>query len=195
MKLHPQSIVAQIAVNISNGQLINFKPMESLSKFVELSELQNIRFETMENQITIENSTIYIPTMDIKNNALNLTINGKQTFDGDINYQLKMLLKEVLSKKIKTRKRNTEDFGDIIDDNTGNTYLHLIATGNISNPKFKWDAKSSQKGFREQISTQKQEIETLKQIANPEKEKQKAEDKELNNSQKKQKEIEIDENW
>jgi hypothetical protein len=195
MKLIPQSIVSQVVVNISNGQLINFKPMESLSKFVELSELQNIRFETLENQITIENSTIYIPAMDIKSNALNLTVSGKQTFDGNIDYQLKMLLKDVLSKKMKAKKRNAEDFGDIMDDNTGNLYLHLTATGNISNPKFKWDIKSSQKGFREQISTQKQEIETIRQTVNPEKEKQKAEDKELNNSKKKQKEIEIDENW
>jgi len=195
MTLLPHSIVSQVAVNINNGQLLNFKPMESLSKFVELSELQNIRFETLENQITIENSTIHIPAMDIKNNALNLTISGKQTFDGNIDYQLKMLLKEVLSKKMKAKKRNTEDFGDIVDDNTGNTYLHITATGNISNPKFKWDRKSSQKGIQQQISTQKQEIETLRQTANPEKEKQKAEDKELNNSKKKQKEIEIDADW
>ena len=195
MKLIPQSVVSQIAINISNGQLLNFKPMEALSKFVELSELQNIRFKTLENQITIENSTIYIPTMDIKNNALNLTISGKQTLDGEIDYQLKMLLKEVLSKKIKSKKQNTEDFGDIMDDNTGNIYLHIIATGKINNPKYKWDIKSSQKGVQQQISTQKQEIETIRQTVNPEKAKQKEEDKELNNSKKKQKEIEIDENW
>ena len=195
MKLFPQSVVSQIAININNGQLLNFKPMESLSKFVELSELQNIRFETLENQISIENSTIYIPAMDIKNNAINLTISGKQTFDGDMDYQLKMLLKEVLSKKMKAKKRNAEDFGDVVDDNTGNIYLHLTATGNINNPKFKWDAKSAQKGFREQLSTQKQEIESIRQTVNPEREKQKSEDKELNNSQKKQKEIEIDEDW
>jgi len=195
MKLLPSSVVSLIAIHISNGQLLNFKPMESLSKFVELSELQNIRFETLENQITIENSTIYIPAMDIKNSALNLTISGKQTFDGDIDYQLKMLLKEVLSKKMREKKRNAEDFGDIIDDKTGNTYLHITATGNISNPKFKWDIKSSQKGFKEQISTQRQEIETIRQTTNPEREKQKSENKELNNSKKKQKEIEVDENW
>ncbi|MCL2132174.1 MAG: hypothetical protein FWH36_06980 [Lentimicrobiaceae bacterium] len=195
MKLIPHSIVSQIAVKINNGQLLDFKPMESLSKFLSLSELQNIRFETLENQLTIENSTIYIPAMDIKNNAINLTISGKQNFDGDIDYHLKMLLKEILSKKIKAQKQNTEDFGEIIDDNTGNTYLHLTATGNISNPKFKWDAKSTQKGIKEQFSTQKQEIQTNRQTVNPEKEKQKSEDKELNNSQKKQKEIEIDEDW
>jgi hypothetical protein len=169
--------------------------METLSKFVVLSELQNIRFETLENQITIENSTIHIPAMDIKNNALNLTISGKQTFGGDIDYQIKMLLKEVLSRKIKEKKKNTEYFGDIIDDNTGKTYLHITATGNINNPKFKWDIKSSQKGIQQQITVQKQEIETIRQTANPEKEKQKAEDKELNNSKKKQKEIEIDADW
>ena len=195
MQLLPQSIVSQVAIHIRNGQLIHFKPMESLSKFVELDELQNIRFETLENQITIENSTIHIPAMDIKNNAINLTISGKQSFDGTIDYQIKMLLKDILSKKIKAKKRNTEDFGDIIDDNTGNTYLHILATGNISNPKFKWDVKSSQKGIQQQISTQKQEIESIRQTTQPEKEKQKSEDKELNNSQKKQKEIEVGEDW
>lgn len=199
MNIISNSIVSQIGINITNGQLIDFKPMESLSKFVELTELQNMRFAALENKITIENATIIIPAMDIKNNALNLTIFGKQSFDGEIEYYIKMLLRDVLSKKVKAKKHNSEDFGEIIDDNTGNTYLHIIATGNINNPKFKWDAKSAKKGFQQQISTQKQELETIRQTANPEKferqEKQKTGDKELNNSKKKQKEIEIDADW
>ena len=43
-----------------NGALINFDPVKELSSFIELSELENIHFEQMENDFFIRNNYVYI---------------------------------------------------------------------------------------------------------------------------------------
>ena len=201
LNIIPHSVVSVVDIQIKNGELNNFSPLESLSKFVELDELRNVKFAALENQINIEKSTINIPAIEIKNNALNLSLWGMQSFSGDIDYHIKLLLQDVLAKKTKNKRKN-EDFGEVIDDNTGKTYLHILATGNIDNPKFKWDSQSAQKGFRQQFSDQKRQIQEIKERNDAssttpaiEKEKEKEKDKDLNNSKKKQREIEIGEDW
>ncbi|MDR2410593.1 MAG: hypothetical protein LBE13_21120 [Bacteroidales bacterium] len=198
--LVPNSIVSDIDVVIRNGELNNFLPLETLSKFIDLNELKNVRFATLENRIHIENSTITIPNMEIKNNALNLLVMGKHSFAGNIDYRIKLLLQDVLSKKIKSRKQK-EDFGEVIDDNTGQVYLHLLATGNMDNPVFRWDTYSAKKGLQKQFFDQKHQIQQIQQRNNPSssqdaiKEKEREKEKDLNNPNKKQPEIEIEEDW
>jgi hypothetical protein len=192
--LVPNSIVSVIDVVIKNGELNNFSPLESLSKFVELNELKNVRFAALENQIRIEHSTINIPSMEIKSNALNLSLLGKHTFSGKIDYQIKLLLKDVLGKKMRNRKQH-ENFGEVIDDNTGSVYLHLLATGNMDNPLFKWDTKSAKKGFQEQFSNQKDQIQEIRQRNNQSSSPDAIKEKDLNNSTKQQPDSEIEEDW
>ena len=193
MTIASNSVSTLIDINIKNGQLNNFAPLESLSKFVDLTELQNVKFETLENRITIDNSTITIPNMEIKTNALNLSLGGSHRFSGEIDYHIKLMMKEVLAKKVKNRK-NREDFGEVVDDNTG-TYLYLLATGTLDNPKFKWDGQSSRKGLKEQFSDQKQQIQENRRQSDPQTPSTKEETKELNNAKKKQSDIELDEDW
>ncbi len=47
-----------------NGALINFDPVKELSSFIELSELENIHFEKMENDFFIRNNFLYIPNVN-----------------------------------------------------------------------------------------------------------------------------------
>jgi hypothetical protein len=184
------SIVAVIDINIHNGQLNNYSHLEDLSRFVEMNELKSIQFATLENRINIEHSTITIPAMEIKNNALNLSLRGQHTFAGAIDYHISLLCKDVLARKMKNKKKG-EDFGEVIDDNTGNMYLYLLATGNVDNPKFKWDVQSAEKGLRQQFSEQKIKIQEIRNRnttapAVPVEKKQ-------NNTTKK--EIEIEDDW
>ena len=76
-----------------------------------MEDLYNIRFATLSNRIQIKNQVITIPEMDIKNNALNLTVSGYQWFNGDLDYYIKIKMNELLSKKFQTkRKIKEEDF-------------------------------------------------------------------------------------
>ncbi len=196
VSLIPESVKANADISIYNGQLLNFKPLDALSKFITLSELHNVKFETINTQIHIANKKIDISKIDVRNNVLNLIVSGGQTFDGDIDYHIQLSLKELLSKKLKNNKKQREDFGDIEDDNLGNANIYILASGQLDNPKFKWDSKSAHQGFKQQISTQKEAIQQSQQ------ERDKATgrsdeptQKDLNNSSVKQKDIELDEDW
>ena len=192
-----ESVDALSNITITDGQLLNFKPLASLSKFVDLEDLYNIRFATLSNRIQIKNQVITIPEMDIKNNALNLTVSGYQWFNGDLDYYIKIKMNELLSKKFQTKRKNKkeEDFGEIIDDNTGNTYVHLTATGNLDNPRFKWSRKKAKKEVKEQIKSQKEDLKTIFQSESRKIKETKQEDKKLNDDTKKTLDIEVDENW
>lgn len=199
MQLIQNSINAGIALKIENGKLINFKALESLSKFISINELNNIQFETLSTQISVANRTITIPQIEIRNNVLNLSIGGTHTFDNDIDYHIQLSLGELLSKKARANQRNREDFGEVIDDNTGKATLFLVAGGNLDKPVFKWDSNSSHRNMKQKWEEQKLEIQQEKAkkdaaagttSATP----APPTNKELN-STKKQSDLELDDNW
>ena len=43
--------------------------------------------------------------MDINNNALNLSLSGTQTFDGQIDYKIKMKLNDLLANKFRSNRK------------------------------------------------------------------------------------------
>jgi hypothetical protein len=158
LSINSERVVVDGNVKIYNGELIDFSPVLSLSRFVRLSELQHIRFSTLQNNIQISNRKIYIPSMEIKSSALNLTASGTHTFSNMVDYSIKLLLSDVLGKKVK--EQNTE-FGIVEDDGLGKSSLFLRMTGDAGNPKFAYDKKAVMKKIQTDISAEKQ---TLKDI-------------------------------
>lgn len=145
---------------ISNGEIRNYSTLEALSKYIKVSNLSEIKFETLKNVITIRNEVITIPEMEIKSNAVNLWISGTHTFKNEINYRIRILLSEVLGNKAKEANKNNQEF-DIEDDGLGKTTLYLLVTGTTDNPKFKYDTKAVKKKIAEDIKTEKNEIKKI----------------------------------
>lgn len=114
-KINQPSIHAEAQITIRNGALIEFEPILELSRFIEVSELKNIRFETLENIIYIQDEKIIIPEMDIHSTALDLTGSGTHYFNDDYSYHIWLLMKDVLWKKAKKKEENNK-FGRIADD-------------------------------------------------------------------------------
>ena len=189
-----KTLKTNAVIEIENGELNKFKPLESLSKFVSLSELNNIKFQKLATTIKIANRTISIPEIDIKNSALNLTLSGNHTFDHDIDYHVVVSLQELLSKKLannKKKRKQREDFGDVVDVNTSITYLYIKATGNLDNPKFGWDTQSANHGLNKKISAQKEEIKQ----ANTKKQQNIPTSAYPKPTSQKQPDLELDEDW
>lgn len=157
-------IYTKADLTITKGELIKFKPMMELSKFIDLSELENIKFSTLQNQIEIRNKEVYIPKMEIKSSVLSITASGVHTFNNEVNYKFKVFLPELLAKKAKKAKKENNEFGIIQDDGLGIT-LHLSMTGTVDDLKIKYDRKEAIKTFREDLKSEKQ---TLKAILNEE---------------------------
>ncbi|MDO9339175.1 MAG: AsmA-like C-terminal region-containing protein [Bacteroidales bacterium] len=165
--LHPQikSLTAEGKYLVVNGALINFDPVKQLSTFIELSELENISFEQLENDFFIRNNFLYIPQMDVKSSAVDLFVNGKHSFDNDYEYHVKMLLSEILSKKRKKSKSNISEFGVIEDDGLGRTSLLLKIEGKGETVKVGYDIKAASSEVKNNFKSERQ---TLKTILNQE---------------------------
>ncbi|MES2395151.1 MAG: AsmA-like C-terminal region-containing protein, partial [Bacteroidota bacterium] len=116
LEIDMDKLYAGIDMTIENGELNNVETMKSLSRFIELKELENLRFATLKNQFEIKNKLLTIPKMEIKSNALNFTTSGTHTFNNEIDYKIKLSLNELLAKKAKKAKKENDEFGEIADD-------------------------------------------------------------------------------
>ncbi|HFA49688.1 MAG TPA: hypothetical protein ENJ95_11815 [Bacteroidetes bacterium] len=93
-------------IGIQNGELKNFEILKELSSYVKVRDLRDVRFVDMQNWLEIKNSKFYLPVMFIQNNAMNMSISGEQTFDGKIDYAIKINAGQVLANKLKSRSNN-----------------------------------------------------------------------------------------
>jgi len=160
-----KSVTAEGKYTIENGALIDFMPVQELSSFIEISELKNIHFETLENDFFIRNNQFYTPLMDVRSSAANLSVSGKQSFDLDYEYHVKLLLSEVLSKKIRKPKPNTTEFGAVRDDGLGRTSVFLKIINKGDDFKVSYDMKAAGAQIKNDF---KNERKNLKGILNQE---------------------------
>ena len=143
LNMNMDKIYAAIDVTVENGELINVESVKSLSRFIDLKELETIHFATLKNQFEIKNQITTIPKMEIKSSAINVTTSGTHTFDNKIDYKIKLSLNELLAKKAKKAKKENNEFGEVADDGLGRTNLFLSMTGTVDNPIIKFDSKSA----------------------------------------------------
>jgi uncharacterized protein involved in outer membrane biogenesis len=152
---------ASLDMNIENGELNNVDAMKSLSRFIDLKELENIRFSTLKNQIEIKKQKIYFSKMEVKSNAINLTALGTHTFNNAIDYKIKLSLNDLLARKAKKAKKENSDFGEVADDGLGRTNLFLSMTGTVEKPIIKYDSKSAVQNVKKDLKEEKQNFKKI----------------------------------
>ena len=134
---------------IEKGELIQFKPLESLSDYVSLDDLKTVQFSTLENTIEIDNKLVTIPTMEIRSSALSVFLSGTHTFEQEIDYRIKLLLSELMSTKFRKKNTNVKktEFGEIKENGEIFNTIYFKMTGNSENPNISFDGIR----FREDI--------------------------------------------
>jgi len=158
LNLDEGSVVAKSDISIENGELIQFKPMLALAKYLKGSDLETIKFSNLTNSIEIRDRKIIIPVMDIRSSALDLTASGTHTFDNMVDYKLGLYLSQFVGKKVK--QMNTE-FGTIEDDGLGRPRIYLSMKGPASDPKFTWDRKGTEQKISDEIRKERNTIRDL----------------------------------
>ncbi len=164
LNFHIKNLTAEGKYLLVNGALINFDPVKQLSTFIEISELENIKFDKLENDFFIRNDQLFVPQMKVNSSAADLSVNGKHSFENDYEYHVKILLSEILSRKRKKRSNFTE-FGVVEDDGLGRTSLLLKIVGKGDEAKVSYDMKAAGDQVKTSIKNEKQ---TLKTILNQE---------------------------
>jgi uncharacterized protein involved in outer membrane biogenesis len=146
---------------IEKGELIKFEPIKALSKYIAMSELEDIKFPSMQNQIEIKDQKIFIPKMYIQSSALDLTLSGTHTFKNDIDYHVQILMSDILFQKARKAKKENNEFGVVEEDKSGKTSLFLSMTGTVDDPVFKYDKQGAKQNLKQNVAEEKH---TLKQI-------------------------------
>jgi len=158
LSIEPTSLYNVSNFTIHKGELIQFKPLLELSRFISVSELKHVRFSEFSNRITIENETIEIPKMDINSSAMDLTISGFHKFNGEYKYNMNLLLSEILSRKAKPK---VQKHGYIEEDGVGDTRLYLLMRGDTASSTIKYDKKGVKAKIRKDIKEEKKDLKRL----------------------------------
>jgi hypothetical protein len=165
-----KSIKAEVYLKVSEGRLSNVKSFKSITESLQTNsaklvlgkeniaslekKLMDLRFETLENTLTIENGKVTIPEMMILSSALDMETSGTHTFDNEIDYRFSFQFRD-----LKNKSRVTE-FGEEIDDGTGmKVYMRMY--GNADNPTIVWDKQSRKEQVKENLEQEKETVKSM----------------------------------
>jgi len=151
-----KSVYTLADVQIYNGELIRYRPLKKLSKYVREGEFDHVNFSALKNKIKIENEVIYIPQMDIESSSMNLNLYGNHTFNNDIDYHVQLLLSEIITRKAAIEEDLGDDFAE--DDGLGRTRLFLSMTGSADDPVVKYDTREVRNKISVDLKKEKKEL-------------------------------------
>lgn len=151
--INTSTVEAIADIEIRNGELNDFEPLQAMSRFLDARELRNVKFSTLRNRIEITRKTVVIPRMEINSSALNLIGYGTHSFGNDIDYHVNMLLSDVLKAKRKKHDK-VEEF--VEDDGYGKPRLFLKLTGPVDDPVVRYDTKAVGKKIADDFKNEKQ---------------------------------------
>ena len=147
---------------IEKGELVDFSPLLKLSSYVSVEELKNVKFSTLENTIKIRNNNINIPAMEIQSSALSVFVSGSHNFDNEIDYQIRLLLSELISKKARNKNKNLDnELGVLGDDGLGKTTLYLRMDGTADNPNIYFDKIKIKEKIKTELKKETEQIKTI----------------------------------
>lgn len=158
-KFNPSSLEVSANYIIEKGELIEFAPLNKLSSYVHVEDLKNVKFSRLENTLEIKNELITIPKMNINSSALTVSLSGTHKFNNEIDYQIQLLLSELLSNEF--RKKNTDIEHSIEKNKDGLSKVYLKMTGNTNDPKIYFDKIYVKEQLKEKLNKEK---ETIKEI-------------------------------
>lgn len=163
IQIYKNTVHSDCDIIIKDGELNDFEPMLALSKFIDVDELKNIKFSTLQNQITIKDQKIIIPQMDIESSVLDVTASGEHNFDKNYSYHIRLLLSDLLSKKVRKNKKQKDQ--NFEEDDEGRTILYLLLKGDHDDFKVRYDRKQARDARKESMKNERNE---LKKILNEE---------------------------
>lgn len=160
------AIVAKAHISITDGALKSVSTFKSITESLKTSpvrfllkkrnindfekKLLDLRFQTLENTIVIQNGKLEIPLMEIKSNALDIETFGWHTFDNQIDYHFAFRFRDLM-----TVERETE-FGIVEDDGTG-LMIFMRMHGTTDKPIIEWDQKAKKEQAKENREAAKKE--------------------------------------
>lgn len=161
LKSIQENLKVQSDFIIQNGELIDYQPLLGLSRFIEVEELNHIKFDKLETNIQIEDRVALISETNINSSAISLIFSGWHDFDNRYKYHIQVQLSDILWKKAKRRKPENTEFGYVVDDGLGKTTIPMVIVGKDKDFEVTYDKKKSSSDFRAKVKEEKDELKRL----------------------------------
>jgi hypothetical protein len=160
MQLRQDEVTVEGRIDLNGGELVNFEPLNNLSRFVALEELQNFRFSKLHTRVSIRNRQLTFPQTDIQTSAFDITGSGEHKFDNSYTYRVKILLSELLAAKARRVKRENRENG-YSEDGGKRAALYLKIAGKDDNFKISYDKQSARASVATDIRNEKQNLKSI----------------------------------
>ena len=158
------SFDAELKASISNGRLKSLEVFDEIADYLKENRLiaplvdpedlrrrlSDVNFDYVETPVSVSMSSVSLPYTNIQSSAMNVSLEGNQTFEGGINYTLGFALRDL-------RDNKQGEFGNIQDDGLGNMFF-LGMDGTLEEPVYSYDRKAHKAHRRRAINSEAQRI-------------------------------------
>ena len=153
-------LLSNLDVEINHGRLRNFEVFDDVADYLKehrliaplvdpedlRGRLKDIAFAHIESAVIVVSSSTTIPYFNIQSSAMNVSLEGKHTFSGQIDYTLGFALRDL-------RDSRQVEFGEIEDDNLGSIFF-LAMDGTLEEPIYSYDREAHKSHRKKSISTE-----------------------------------------
>ncbi|MDR1154031.1 MAG: hypothetical protein LBL04_04915 [Bacteroidales bacterium] len=160
MRLSQDEVTVEGRIDLDGGELVNFEPLNNLSRFVALEELQSIRFSKLRTRVSLRNRQLAFPQTDIQTSAFDILGSGEHHFDNSYTYRVKILLSELLAAKARKAKRENRENG-YSEDGGKRTALYLKIAGRGADFKISYDQQSAKASVAADIRNERQNLKSI----------------------------------
>ena len=128
---------------IRDGRLVNYAPIVDLKDYFIDKNVNNIRFDTLQNHIDLKNGMMTIPKMTINSSLGYMLVSGAQDMKSNMEYYIKVPLKLIVRTGFKTlfgKPKNEvditqEDEIEYLDSDKKSAYVNIKIEGDSENFK------------------------------------------------------------
>ena len=110
---------AHMELIITEGSIVNFTPMQAMSRYFDDKNLNLIRFDTLQNVLDLKDGNLTIPSMNINSTLGFIEVSGRQGVDMSMDYFVRVPLRmatKVGWRAVFKSKNKDEIDPDQIDD-------------------------------------------------------------------------------
>ena len=156
--MEPMKVLGRL--KLEDGVIKDMEILKELDRYVNMRELDNIQFQTLETSLFIRNGSLYLPQTDIKSTAMNLSLFAMQGMDNDnFEYHIKIFPGEIMLGNSKKVMKKQSQMKDNLANEDNLKSINLLAYDIDGESKYWFDTETRKKKMRTKIKVQEKQLE------------------------------------
>ena len=156
--MEPLKVLGRL--KLEDGAIKDMEMLKELDRYVNMRELDNIQFQTLETSLFIRNGSLYLPQTDIKSTAMNLSLFAMQGIANDnFEYHIKIFPGEIMMGNSKKVMKKQKQMKDNLANEDNMKSINLLAYDIDGESKYWFDNETRKKKTRTKIKVQEKQLE------------------------------------